>query len=480
MTYKKRLQIVCIVFVGILMAFTFFSQTLADLRIARVSLAFSEARTVVPEVHSAGTVVHADTQLILAPVGGTIVHMADEGYRGLSASVFFTIHSDVQDLQDRLLAAQDEQRLVNLNIERVRNDRASELQRITQINAGAPIGPGLAEYDLQLVSNSHQMELAQRDLETQQSLFDQGLVPQQTVNDRENAIAALELAREQILSRRALAEERQAEFTADQDRTRAAQVAQHQSAIAQLDVQMQIHAMESNRIASRITELTEQIEEGGIVEVQAGSNLTILEYMPGVTVGARINEGMPIMLAAVRNNRFRVEVAFGQNIGFLEEGRPAVVALHRDLTEQEVLFGGGPASELTGRILRTFPRGDRMMVVVDVESGQLYGGERAEIRVQGPGIHTPQVVPRSALRRDAGGYYLLYVEARERLFGFSYYARVQRGFTVGAHGTDGYVATVLNWGIDPIEAPVIINSDVPVYAGDRVRPVGAGDFIGTR
>ena len=477
MNYNKKLQKVSIVFIGILLAFTFFSQTLADLRIARVTLDFAQTRTVVPEVHSTGTVFHANTRMLFAPIDGTISFLAPVGYSGLSASVLFTIHSDVQELHERLNQALDDQRIEAINIERVRNDISAEQQQIARLTAGAPIVSGLAEYDLQLAANAHEIEIAREDLETQQALFNQGLVPQQLVSERENTLTALELAREQILARRAIAEERQAEQAADQDRARAAQLALHQSAITQLELQLRIHALEAERITNRIAELTEQIEEGGIVEVTAGGNLTVLDVLH--FEGARIAEGEPVMMTAIRDQQFRVEALFSQNIHYIEEQRPATVVLPRDLTESEILWGA-PSNEVTGRIAQIFQHGTQAMVVIEIESGLFRGGELAQIRIQGPGIHSHQAIPRSALRQDSTGYYMLYVEAVERLFGISYYARVRRIEGVMARGIDGYVATVPAWGITTLEEPIIINSDVPVHEGDRVRPVEVGDFFDTR
>jgi len=454
---KNTLKTITFIFIGLLIALTFFSQTITDLRVARVTLAFRETRTVIPEVHSTGTVSPLNTRMLFAPVDGIIVQIQEPGYQGLSASVLFSIHTDVQSLQDLLTLALDEQRLIALNIERVQNDRNLETQRINQTTIR-----GLEEYDIQLVTHSHQLEQARRNLEEQENLVNQGLAPRQSLADKENAISALELSRDQIIARRDLAQ-------AEQERTQAAQLRTHQAAISQLDLQLRIHAMEAERVQQRINELNTQIEEGGIIEVRADGNLTVLEVMPGLMVGARINEGSPVMTSAYRDGMFRVLAAFGQNIPYitrLEERMPAYIH-----------YG---AMEIIGRIARVYPDGDRIMVAIDVETTRFIGGELAMVRIQGPGVHSRQALPRSALRTDRNGHYILYVEAVERLFGYSYYARIQRIHSVSAWGIDGFVATEMNWGENMIDSPVIINSDAPVHAGDRIRPVEVGEFFDTR
>ena len=476
MDYKKTLHKISIVFLVILITFTFFSQTLTDLRIARVTLGFREVRTVIPEVHSSGTVAPLNTKMFFAPADGTIIQIAEPGYQGLSASVLFIIHSDLQGLHDRLTQAQDEQRRIAFNMERVRNDQAFERQRINQLLADSStdsslLFPSLHEYDFQLTVNLDQLEIARRELAEQERLYSQGIASRQSVIERENAVASLELARDQLLARREIAEERQAEQSArhlaEQDRSREAQLQLHRAAISQLDVQLRIHSMEAERVAERIYELSQQIDDGGIIEVLSGDNRTVLEHK--VIEGARISEGTPIMMTALRDGWFRVIAGFGQNIPYitgLQERRPAYI--HYGTMED------------VGHIARIFPDGDRIMVAIDVHNTRFVGGERALVRIQGPGARGQQVIPRSALRMDNNGYYMLYVVAEERLFGISYYARVHRIEGVYARGIDGYVATMLPFGGSPLDAPIIFNSDVPVLPGDRVRPVEVGEFFDTR
>ena len=465
--YRKFLIKITVVFAGILMIFTFFSQTLTDLRVPRVTLIFGQDKLVTPEVFSSGTVQPATTVMLFAPVDGTIVYLAERGYQGLAASVAFIIHSDVTVLTEQLAQAREEQRIAALNIERIQNELAFENQQITRIGGSAPPEPGLAEYDLLLANNYHNIEIAQRELSEQEALYDQGLVTRSTVIEREDALAALEFAREQILTRRALTEEDQNRARQAQNKAAEAQLAIHRAAITQLNLQVQINTLHLERIGRRIYELTEQIEEGGLVEVLFEGNRTVMDIMPGVIAGGRISEGTPVMLTSVRDGQFRVEAAFCNTIDFIEAARQAWIT-----------FGH---TQFDARILQTYPSGIQTIAVIGIDDTRFSGGEGVMVRVQGPGARSSQVIPRSALREDAAGYYMLYVEAEERLFGVSYYARARRIDGIAARN-HRYIATATGQGLDaaPLEKPVIVNSDVPIRAGDRVRPVGEGDFFDTR
>jgi len=449
---------------AIVAAFTFFSQTLTDLRVARVTLTFRHEGIVVPEALSSAILMPANAKTIFAPADGTIVQLTEQGYRGLSASILFTIHSDVENLQQLLAQAQDQQRLVGLNIERVQNDLALERQRMAQ-PAASPVGPNLLEYELQLAQNYHAIEAAQRELAEQTALYNQGIIPRQDLAALESDIASLQLAREQILARRQITEAAHAEITAEQGRVRANQADVHRGVINQLEIQLRIHNLELENILNRINEINTQIEEGGFIEVTAGGNLTINEIMPGITLGASVSEGMPLMTAYVRDHNFRAEVPFAQGTPYVEENRTIVISL------------GGV--QLNSRVSRVFHRGDIVVAVVYIEESRFSGGERVMARLQGPGARSLQVIPRNALRIDSRGYYMLYVEAVERLFGVSYYARAHRIEGINARN-DRYIATDLGFIDIPLDAPIILNSDSPVYPGDRVRPVEAGDFFDTR
>jgi len=91
----------------------------------------------------------------------------------------------------------------------------------------------------------------------------------------------------------------------------------------------------------------------------------------------------------------------------------------------------------------------------------------------------PNVIPLSAVRQDMGGYFILYIEAVPRRFGTSYYAR--------RHAIEVRRRDILNASVgsqiprEPFPStPVIINSDVMVFEGDRVRLAAGSTFTTTR
>ncbi|MCL2204750.1 MAG: hypothetical protein FWB88_12520 [Defluviitaleaceae bacterium] len=92
---------------------------------------------------------------------------------------------------------------------------------------------------------------------------------------------------------------------------------------------------------------------------------------------------------------------------------------------------------------------------------------RVVLALAEPGANT---IPITGLRQDEHGHFILYVEAVPRRFGSHYYLRLLRvepGWRSFTH-----VAITAQWGMNMPETGIVINSDLFVYPGARVRIVG--------
>jgi len=465
MGYKGILQKICIAFVAALLALTFFSQTLADLRTAQVTTAFREAGVISPVENTSAIIEPANTQTIFAPIGGVITQIVGAGENVGANQPLFTIHGDLRNLQSLLDQARDDVRLVALNTERVNSERAAVLRQMAQLQIDSEPEPALLEYELQLIAVYNRIALAQRDLEAQESLFEQGLVPGQTVTEQRSALELLFLDRDHILARMQLAEGLQAEAFEDRQQAERLQSEAYQAAVNQLDIQLRIHAAEAESAQRRINELLGQMEGGGMVETLADGNMVVWEALPDIAEGARIAEGMPMMVIARRDNQFVLNVPLSRSATFIREGSAATIIVGEDSHSANV-----------SRIF--FERG-RRTAVINVTSTGFSGGEWAEVRLHGDSMNHLHRIPRSALRTDIIGYYMLAMVAEERLFGFTYYAEAVRIDRVVARDDRFAAISVPGWSGED-NTPIIVNSDMPVSPEDRVRPVDGGGFIDTR
>jgi len=476
MRYKKILTRLTVIFVGIILFLTFFSRTLVDLHVPRVEVAFINAGVIAPEAMSSGIVRPADSERVFSPASGRITQIVEVGDDINANTLLLTITSDLQHLMDMLTLTEHERSVNALNIERTRSEQSAEQQRLNQM-IDEPLStltaPNLSlwEYDMQLESNDNDVARVNEDLASLEILYEEGIIPRQNIIDRESELVRLAQAREQIYQRRnrtiqnhEAAMEAYEAAIADQERIRDIQLQNQRDRITQIGFTLNMHLLETTRINRRIDELIEQIEAGGVVEVfleeGAFANRTVSELMPGIAIGAIINEGAPVMMTTLRNNRFIIEASFPQAYGFIAVGQDVEIRIGED--------------RLEGRTSQRTPDGPRNIVTIDLESPRLVGGELAFVTISAARVNQSAIIPLGALRESTQGYYILYVERQERFFGSSYYVRTQN-VTRGRHDANN-VAISGTFGMGLTDEPIIINSDMPVQVGDRVRLVADYDF----
>jgi hypothetical protein len=130
-----------------------------------------------------------------------------------------------------------------------------------------------------------------------------------------------------------------------------------------------------------------------------------------------------------------------------------------------------------GRTTRIVADGARNIVYIEITSAQLSGGEMARVTVSGGSTNHASVIPLSALREDAQGYFIYFIEPYERRLGSDYIVYQMMVDTL--RRDDRYAAINSRWGALP-EGPIIVNSDMPVSPNQRVRLVSGHEFTPTR
>jgi len=478
MEYRKFLKRITIIFVCILIFLTFFSRTLLDLSVPRVSLAFIGQGSIRPEARSTGIVARADTERVFAPASGRITQIVQQGDETDSQTILFTISSDLQSLKDALQQAEHELQVNALSIEQATSNRANAQLQLNQLqnqSLDIPTPPtlNLWEFDMQLDANTANIESTQNDIATLEILYAEGIIPRQDIVNREADLEQLQQSREEIYTRRNMAIENHEESLvthedsiAANQRARQDQIQSQQNVITGHNFTISSHNMERSRIETRIANLNEQIEDGGVVYVQLEEhpNRIITEISPGIDIGSMIVEGAPILTTAIRNNRFEIQASFPRSQDFI---RP----------NQDVILSTG-TTHLEATVTRIVPDGGNNLVYIHITTNQLIGGELVHVTVFAGNFIHDSVIPLSALRQDQSGYYILFVEPSERFFGNDYIIHQMQVEPTRRDARN--VAISARWGLDLPEGPIVVNSDMPVIALQRVRPVAGHDFIPTR
>jgi len=477
MDYKKFLNRVAIGFVGLLVFLTFFSRTLLDLSVPRVSIAFIDRGNIHPQAMSNGIVTPLDTERIFAPASGRITQILQRGDETGRDTVLFTISSDLQTLQNSLEQVQHELRVNALNIEQTISNRAEAQRRLNQLQdqpLDLPNAPtlNLWELDIQLDANAASIESTESDIATLEILYTQGIIPRQDITSREADLARLIQAREEIYTRREQAianyETAVANHTdsiAATRRARTEQIEAQQNVITGHNFTLSSQNIERERIEARIVNLQEQIEGGGMVYVQleADTNRIVTETAPGVDIGSMVVEGAPILTTAIRNNNFVIQAAFPQSQDFISVGQ-----------DVDITVG---TNQFSGTTTRIVPDGARNLVYISVSSSQLSGGELGSVTVSGGNTNHPNIIPLSALRRDGQDYHIMYIVPYERRLGSDYI--VYQMQVEVARRDDRNAAITARFGVLP-EGPIIVNSDMPISSRQRVRLVAGHEFAPTR
>jgi len=477
MTYNRILRIIATSFFILLVVLTFFSRTLLDLQVARVSLAFISRETIRPEARAGGIVRLADYEVIFAPHTGRITQILQLGDEtDFTNTLLFTISSDVQALETVLENYEHSLRVNSLNIEQTQTNLGNARTRLANLQAlpiEQPTAPtlNLWEFELQLEANTTARQQVEEDIITLEILYAEGVIPRQDVINREAEITRLATARDEIYTRMQLAvdayniaRDNYDNSIAAGQRNRQEQLQVQQNAIAAYEFSITSITLERERLLSRIETVQEQIESGGVVYVhlEEHTNRIVTELSPGIAIGSMVIEGAPIMTTAIRNNNFLIAATFPQMQDFISVGQTVEITVATDTFE--------------GQTTRIVPEGVWNRVYISVSARQLIGGEHANVTVLGASTTQPNVIPLSALRYDSMGYHILFVNSHPRRFGEDYYV-YRANVDVGQRDARN---VAISTRFELPTSPIIVNSDMPISPGQRVRPVATGSFPSTR
>ena len=457
---------------ALLLVITFMSNTLIDMHVPRVEVAFPQQGIIRPEAISSGIVRPAVHEHVFTPVSGRITQILEPGDTINSNTVLFTITNDVSAFYDMLADAEHQRDVITLNRQRTQADQQYEQQRLELLLSSTVIPPAppilnLWNYDLQLEANANELTQIEADINALQILYEEGMISRQDIATKEDELERLAQQRVQLNRQRELAvANHEAAMTAhqgnltNQAQIRESQIQDQRNRITQLDFTLATQNLELERINDRIYTLLLHLSNDGTVEVQLAEDTfadrTVASLMPGIGVGMVVQEGMPIMHTALNDNHFVVEATFPLTQDFIEIGQRA-----------ELTIGNVTAE---GEVTNIQPDGGRNVVTINISSENISGGELAQVTVSGPSSTHTNIIPINALRQDVYGYFILFVESVDRFIGSNYHTYMHRVEMVARSNTRVAIQSAFVPGL-PGDA-IVINSDMPVHAAERVRLVG--------
>ena len=474
------------VLIGALLLLTFFSNTIYSLNLPGITVGFPTGGVITRTHRSEGVVDFAGNVYMYAEVSGKITLSVKEGDVVNAGDSLFTLRSDMEDLQDRLLSETNCLEKLSIEIERTEGELVyrqkllsefgPEAERLTEVKP-----PDTDGFDYELARLAAEKENTEGEYHSALVLFEAGAVTREAVTTIETKLAALDMQYSRIEEQKekALAEyERELEKVAGDDREkREAQLkayeAQRQSMVKGLEdlrFQMDSYALDKNESCRTIDRLNEQINAGGMVTVKAEAGGVVRDIAVGVETGAYVDRNRQVMHIGVTSSDstkypYRTTVLFPEAIDFLSVG--ASIRLNIESSKQ---YG------LNGVIEKLGYESGRVRADIAFDAAPLNGGEKVEAIAEMVSPSFETVLPNSAVRRDQDGYFILYVERVPNfMMGYSYYARKMQAFMI----TQDEQKTALVM-YSELSGPVIINSDKPISSGDMVRLLNINELVGTR
>jgi len=464
---------------ALLLLLTFFSNTIHNLNVPGVVVGARGTGVTSSITRSEGLLEFPDNIGIYAEYSGRFVLAAFNGDRVDEGDLLFTIHADVDNILERLETDNDRLARVLLNRTRNQTELAQAQSQLATLSPAPFLAreiamPDLSTFDHEETRLAAEIDRARDHLATQQILFNAGGIAQAALTEATHRLETLEAQRERNAQSRAIIMEnyqRNLATAEEENRISQEQISRNlenertaiNRRIGDLQLALQLLDIEEAEIRRQITEHQERIDEDGVAHVYAEFSAIVQEIPGGPQTGSFIDRGRRVFSLALEDeNTYHVTAFFHESLGITAE--PGI--LRQTTLNIPALRENG----IPGIMQRVTPEGGRLRADISFQLDRnVFGGERIEVVVEDFSMQRGEVLPNYAIRQDAAGDFILYLEREANtLLGYSYFARrmpinvVQRG--------DRSTAFVML--LDELEGPIILRSDRPISAGDRVRMIG--------
>ena len=478
---RKLIANIGIVFVGILLFLTFFSNTIYTINLPSVILDYPNEGSIKRSASGSGIVDFIATDFYYADYPGKIAFMVSEGDSVSEGDALFAIVADIEDLRLSLDEYKATAERICFQQEKAEADREYAQETLNQLKVesvdSTDVSPvDTSEYDYELESLQLSIDHLQQEVEDLELLLEQGAISKKDLEDKQNELNELNRQLQYVQDRRQKVIEdynqavRKSGESMQRSRVQANETYEErkrglEKSIKDLDYQI-AEFMTAVSVNNRdIEKLEEQIHENGRKTVQSDRAGIVTGMDSAIGTGAFIYRGDLSMRIGVVDEGFKAVFRLPETVDYLQVGD--AVTFH---IRSRSLYN------VSGEVKNARIENGQLRVEVHFRADNVISGETAEITVHNTSILYKTLIPNSAVRTDAQGEYLLYVERVESLLGEEFYAR-RVGFGIAQQ--DQYNTAGQIYAIDT-RIPLIIDSDKPVADGERVRIVGGGELVGIR
>ena len=477
------MKIVGGVFIALVLLLVFFSKTVYNYDLPRVTAQRPNSGRLDKVETSSGQAEWEATEKIYAPLTGDVAEvLVEEGDRVEAGQPLYRMSYDADvDSAERKLREIDnsEKKLVNdventkLSIEQAKRQIDSVERSIQAVDAEvAAIEENAAAAAAKADNDMAQLEMdilkAERSLADSEVLFEIGAGTARDVDTARESLDALELKRQaQELS----AADTQRSYAKQADDVRA-KVADYRKSIEDSRAQIETYelSLQSKDIdlagyALQAEPYKQQLDDYEAHAVVASpTNGTVLSL--GTEKGVRVNENAMVAEVGVEGS-FVVFCSISIDNNFVGTGDPCQLENSTHTlagSVQSITLAGASATGSGGATSKT--------VKIALDSDEVESGETFTITFEKMSQTSYTLVPNSALNVDNEGYYVYQVKRRKGILGDEYYIG-RLGVYIG--DSDGTNTAIVRGTM--FFDPLVISSDKTISEGDVVLLENESDFL---
>ncbi|KPU46146.1 multidrug resistance protein MdtA [Oxobacter pfennigii] len=204
--------------------------------------------------------------------------------------------------------------------------------------------------------------------------------------------------------------------------------------------------------ARRIEALEKQVANNGIYMASAGGIITEVNF----SKGSMANSSKPLFKLAETSGGFQVDIPVDRDLaGYVTIGDSVDVRI--------TSLGDKVVKGAVAQIKEELQNGDNKVLVIDVNDQELQGGEKGQIYISNKTKQYSALVPNSSVYTDNNGYYVFVIKKNDGPLGTENY--VQRA-DVTVEDSDSTMSAIVN-GIMPMDK-IVTDSTKSLSDGDKV------------
>lgn len=409
---KKVTGRLLVIFTVMMVLLTFFSNTINNFTLPRVTLESPSSGVLIKEISGKGNVeakaVHEEYADGNYKVLEVMVKAGDYVKKGQPI-----LSLDIDTLKASILDEKAKYRQMELALMKLKDK--SSLQR----------------YDNNIASAAENLEKQKKNYQDIKLLYEAGF---ETANKLKDAETALNSAERSYAS----AVQEKEDFKRDNLR---------EIENAELNLEIQ---------GRKLQALNERAANNGVYTASADGVITELNFGKGAVA----NGSKPLFKLADASEGFQVTIPVDRELAdYLMPGDKMNITI-TSLGDKQV---SGKLVQIKENLQGTLPDGDYKNLLIDIEDEELQGGENVQLITSKRTRQYPVLVPNSTVYADSDGYYVYVVRKKDSPLGTESY--VQRvNVTVG--DSDSSMTAILD-GIGPMDK-VVTGSTKPLSDGAKV------------